>query len=54
MAAADSGQIVVTATVVAALTGESTALEALGTHELKGVPGAWELFRLSGNSRDEG
>ena len=50
MAVADSGQIVVTATVVAALTGGITALETLGTHELKGVPGAWELFRLSGDS----
>ena len=53
MAAADSGQIVVTAAVVAALTGQVTTLETLGTHELKGVPGAWELFRLSGNSSDE-
>jgi class 3 adenylate cyclase len=54
MAAADSGQIVLTASVAAALTGQGAALETLGTYQLKGVPGMWELFRLSGNGRDEG
>jgi len=54
MAVAGSGQIVVTASVAAALTGQFAALEALGAHELKGVPGLWELFRLSGNVGDGG
>ncbi len=49
MAFADSGEIAVTASVPIALTGQVAEFEALGTHQLKGVPGEWELFRLSGN-----
>jgi class 3 adenylate cyclase/alpha-beta hydrolase superfamily lysophospholipase len=48
MSIADTGQVVVTASVVAAMAGESSVFEPLGPHELKGVPGVWELFRLSG------
>jgi class 3 adenylate cyclase/alpha-beta hydrolase superfamily lysophospholipase len=48
MSFADTGQVVVTASVVAAMAGESSVFEPLGPHELKGVPGVWELFRLSG------
>ena len=49
MAVANSGEIVVTASVPVALTGQVAAFETLGTHPLKGVPGEWELFRLSEN-----
>jgi class 3 adenylate cyclase/pimeloyl-ACP methyl ester carboxylesterase len=49
MAVADSGEIAVTPSVPIALTGQVAAFETLGTHQLKGVPGEWELFRLSGN-----
>jgi class 3 adenylate cyclase/pimeloyl-ACP methyl ester carboxylesterase len=47
MAAADPGQVVVTASVPAAVTGKAAAFVALGAHKLKGVPGVWELFRLA-------
>ena len=47
MAQADPGQIVVTASVPSAVTGQSTTFETLGTHTLKGVPGNWELFQLA-------
>jgi class 3 adenylate cyclase len=48
MAIADSGEIAVTASVPVALTGQVAVFDTLGTHQLKGVPGEWELFRLSG------
>jgi class 3 adenylate cyclase len=51
MAAADAGEIAVTASVPVALTGQIAKFETLGTHQLKGVPGEWELFRLSGTPR---
>jgi len=51
MAFADSGEIAVTASVPIALTGQVAEFEALGTHQLKGVPGEWDLFRLSGTPR---
>jgi class 3 adenylate cyclase/pimeloyl-ACP methyl ester carboxylesterase len=47
MALADSGQIVVTSSVLTAVSGQVAVFETLGTHALKGVPGVWELFRLS-------
>jgi class 3 adenylate cyclase/pimeloyl-ACP methyl ester carboxylesterase len=47
MAVAGPGQVVVTASVPAAISGQPTAFETLGAHKLKGVPGAWELFRLA-------
>ena len=49
MASADAGEIVVTASVPTSVTGEATTFETLGAHELKGVPGTWELFRLANN-----
>jgi class 3 adenylate cyclase len=47
MATAGTGEIVVTAPVVAAVAGQAVAFESLGVHELKGVPGSWELFRVA-------
>jgi class 3 adenylate cyclase len=47
MAIGGAGEIVVTATVVAAVAGQALAFEPLGAHDLKGVPGEWDLFRLS-------
>jgi class 3 adenylate cyclase len=47
MSKGGAGEIVVTATVVAAVVGQAVAFEPLGTHELKGVPGEWQLFRLT-------
>ncbi len=49
MASANSGQIVVTASVLAAVTGQAATFETLGARILKGVPGTWELFRLANN-----
>lgn len=49
MAFATSDQVVVTASVPAAVTGQATTFAPLGAHELKGVPGTWELFRLADN-----
>ena len=53
MAVADPGQVVVTASVPTALTGQAAAFETLGEHKLKGVPGTWELLRLSEGSRGQ-
>ena len=47
MSKGGAGEIVVTGSVVAAVAGQAVAFEPLGTHELKGIPGAWELFRLA-------
>jgi class 3 adenylate cyclase len=47
MSKAGTGEVVVTAPVVAAVAGQALAFEALGAHDLKGVPGTWELFRLA-------
>ena len=46
MAKAGAGEVVVSASVVAAMAGEAASFESLGPHELKGIPGVWELFRL--------
>jgi len=40
----------VTQSVVSSVAGQAVAFEPLGTHELKGVPGAWELFRVASNT----
>jgi class 3 adenylate cyclase len=45
-----NGEIVVTASLRAAVAGQAVEFEALGAHELKGVPGVWELFRVAGDS----
>jgi class 3 adenylate cyclase len=50
MSKGDAGEIVVTASVVAAVAGQAVAFEPLGTHDLKGIPGAWELFRLAADT----
>jgi class 3 adenylate cyclase len=47
MAKGGAGEIVVTASVVVAVAGQAVAFEPLGTHLLKGVPGAWQLFRVA-------
>ncbi len=47
MAKGGAGEIVVTAAVVAAVAGQAVAFEPLGAHDLKGVPGVWELFRVT-------
>jgi class 3 adenylate cyclase len=47
MSISGTGEIVVTATVVAAVAGRAVTFEPLGPHELRGVPGAWELFRVA-------
>ena len=47
MAKGGAGEIVVTASVVAAVAGQAVAFEPLGAHDLKGVPGPWDLFRLA-------
>jgi class 3 adenylate cyclase len=47
MSTGGAGEIVVTASVVAAVAGQAVAFEPLGAHDLKGVPGAWELFRVA-------
>jgi class 3 adenylate cyclase/pimeloyl-ACP methyl ester carboxylesterase len=45
MASAD-GQITVTGPVVGAVAGDMTVFDPAGTHELKGVPGTWDLYAL--------
>jgi class 3 adenylate cyclase/pimeloyl-ACP methyl ester carboxylesterase len=46
MAVAGPGQVVATSSVLGAIAGQATAFEPMGRHELKGVPGVWDLFRL--------
>jgi len=52
MAIASTGKIVVTASVVTSVVGESVAFESLGDHELKGVGGSWELFQVANVEKD--
>ena len=47
MAAAPPGEILVSATVMDLVAGSSLAFEDAGLHELKGLPGRRQLFRLS-------
>lgn len=46
-AAADSGEVWVTGTVRDLLLGSGFEFESQGRHALKGIPGVWELHRLS-------
>ena len=46
MALAEPGEITVTSSVQAAVIGQFALFDQLGTHELRGVPGTWELFRV--------
>lgn len=47
-AAAGAGEVLVSRTVKEAVTGSEISFEARGTHQLKGVPGEWELFAVAG------
>ena len=44
MSAATAGEILVSATVPAVTVGSAARFESRGVHQLKGVPGDWELF----------
>jgi class 3 adenylate cyclase len=46
-AIAGPGQVLVTATIVQMVAGSGLEFSDLGARELKGVPGAWELFALA-------
>jgi class 3 adenylate cyclase len=46
MSLAGDGNVAVTAPVVAALVGQAVTFESMGSHELKGIPGSWDLFSL--------
>ena len=46
MSHGDAGEIIVTASVVAAVAGQAIEFEPLGARDLKGVPGVWDLFRV--------
>ena len=50
MSKAGTGEIVVTASVVAAVAGQAMEFEPLGAHGLKGVPGTWELFLVASDT----
>jgi hypothetical protein len=50
MSKGGAGEIVVTMSVVAAVAGQPVSFELLGTHDLKGIPGTWELFRMAADS----
>jgi class 3 adenylate cyclase len=49
-AAAGAGEIVVTRTVVDLVVGSGLAFSDRGEHELKGVPGSWQLYSVAGES----
>ena len=46
MSKAPNGHIAVTSSVVAAAAGQAMHFEPIGSHELKGIPGTWELFQV--------
>jgi class 3 adenylate cyclase len=52
MVVAESGEILVSATVKDLLDGSELAFEDAGIHELKGLPGTRQLFRLATLARD--
>lgn len=45
-AAADAGEVLVTRTVIEAVTGSGIDFTDQGMHELKGVPGTWQLYSV--------
>ena len=47
MAAADAGEVLVSGTVKDLVVGSGIDFEDRGTHELRGVPGDWRLFRVT-------
>ena len=48
MALAGPGEVLVSAATAALLEGSGLVLEDAGTHELKGLPGPRQVFRLAG------
>ena len=49
MAEADAGETVVSSTVKDLVVDPGSAFEDRGEHPLKGVPGTWRLFAVSGS-----
>jgi class 3 adenylate cyclase len=47
MAAAAPGEVLVSRTVADLVTGSGLSFEDRGEHDLKGVPGAWRLYRVA-------
>jgi class 3 adenylate cyclase len=47
MASAGPGEVLVSSTVKDLVVGSGIDFEEHGTHELKGIPGQWQLFRVS-------
>jgi class 3 adenylate cyclase len=47
-ALAGAGEILVSRTIRDLVAGAPIRLESRGTHELKGVPGSWEIFAVTG------
>jgi class 3 adenylate cyclase len=47
-ALAGAGEILVSRTIRDLVAGSPIQLESRGTHELKGVPGSWEIFAVAG------
>ena len=45
---AGAGEILVSRTIRDLVAGAPIRLESRGTHELKGVPGSWEIFAVAG------
>ena len=43
---AASGEVIATGTVVNLLAGSDFVFESRGDHQLRGVPGTWELFAV--------
>jgi len=46
-ALAEAGEILVSRTIRDLVAGSPIQLESRGTHELKGVPGTWEIFAVT-------
>ena len=46
MSVAKSGEVLVSGTLNDLVVGSGISFEDRGTHELKGVPGSWRLFRV--------
>ena len=46
MAAAGPGEVVVSSTVKDLTAGSGIRLDDFGVHDLKGVPGPWQLYRV--------
>jgi class 3 adenylate cyclase len=47
MSLAPDDGIAVTQSVTASMAGQSATFEPMGSHDLKGIPGTWELFRVT-------